>query len=134
MEELLQTVAGLGLVGVTRIVLEAVGEHELHVGDELTCCLIFTVVDFLSDGAQSDRLLDDVIVVGNLRSGHQLHEGPAVFVSHQLHSQLLAGRQLVDAMVPPRRPPAGRGRRGRGGGRGEDREDGFGGFKRRSSI
>lgn len=35
---------------------------------ELTCCLIFTVVDFLSDGAQSDGLIDDVIVVRDLQT------------------------------------------------------------------
>lgn len=34
-EELLQTEAGLGLVSVARIVLETVGEHEVHVGDEV---------------------------------------------------------------------------------------------------
>lgn len=101
MEELLQTVTGLRLVSVTRIILKTVREHQLHVRDVLTCCLIFTVVDFLSDGAESDRLLDDVIVVRNLSPGHQLHEGPAVFVSDELHRQLLAGRQLVDAVVPP---------------------------------
>lgn len=36
-EELLQALSGSGLVGVTRIILKTVGEHELHVGDELTC-------------------------------------------------------------------------------------------------
>lgn len=41
----------------------------------LTCCLIFTVVDFLSDGAQSDRLLDDVIVVRDLQKGGQRQTG-----------------------------------------------------------
>lgn len=35
----------------------------------LTSCLVFTVVDFLSDGAQSNGLLDDVVVVGDLSSG-----------------------------------------------------------------
>lgn len=35
-EELLQAVTGLRLVSVTRVVLKTVGEHELHVGDELT--------------------------------------------------------------------------------------------------
>lgn len=104
----------------------------------LTSCLVFTVVDFLSDGAESHGLLDDVIVVGDLSSGghrqvrqcpgecdvcvhvcvylcpgNQLHEGPAVFVSDQLDGQLLAGRHLVDAMVPARGASAGR-RRGRG--------------------
>lgn len=103
----------------------------------LTCCLIFTVVDFLSDGAQSNRPLDDVVVVRHLHTGrqtgerrterhrrvvsvttvylspgHQLHKGPAVFVSDQLHHQLLASRQLVDAVVPPRGAAA---RGGRGG-------------------
>ena len=70
-----------------------------------------------------------------LSPGHELHEGPAVFMSDELHGQLLAGRQLVDAVVPPRGAAAGRG--GGGGGRGsrrEDREDGFGGFRRRSHV
>lgn len=100
MEELLQPMPRLRLAGVTRVVLEAVGEHQVHVGDELTCCLIFTVVDFLSDGAESDRLFDDVIIIRDLSPGHQLLERPAVFMPDELHRQLLAGRQLVDAVVP----------------------------------
>lgn len=32
----------------------------------LTCSLVFTVVDFLSDGVQRNRLLNDVIVIWNL--------------------------------------------------------------------
>lgn len=32
----------------------------------LTCSLVFTVVDFLSDGVQRDRLLNDVVVIWNL--------------------------------------------------------------------
>lgn len=36
-EELLETLARLRLVGVPRVVEETVGEHQLHVGDELTC-------------------------------------------------------------------------------------------------
>lgn len=100
MEELLQAMSRLRLVSVTRIILKTVGEHQVHVSDELSCCLIFTVVDFLSDGTESDRLLDDVIVVRDLSPGHQLHEGPAVFMSDELHGQLLAGGKLVDAMVP----------------------------------
>lgn len=43
-----------------------------------------------------------------LSLGDELHEGPAVFVTDQLHSQPLAGRQLVDALVPPRGAAAGR--------------------------
>lgn len=76
---------------MARVVLKTVGEHQVHISDELTSCLVFTVVDFLSDGAQSNGLLDDVVVVGDLCPGNQLHEGPAVFVSDQLNGQLLAG-------------------------------------------
>ena len=35
---------------------------------ELTRCFVFTVVDLLPDGAQGDRLLDDVIVVRYLHT------------------------------------------------------------------
>lgn len=34
-EELLQAETSFGLVSVTRVVLKTVGEHQLHVGDEL---------------------------------------------------------------------------------------------------
>lgn len=109
MEEELEAEPGLCLGSVTRIVLKTVGEHELHISDEVTCRLVFIVIDPFPDGAQSDRLFDDVIVVRNLGSGHQLHEGPTVFMSDQLHRQLFTGRQLMDAVVPPRGPSAGRG-------------------------
>lgn len=66
-----------------------------------------------------------------LSPGHQLHEGPAVLMSDQLHDQLLASRQLMDAVVPPRGASAGWRRGGRWGGWREDR---LGGFRRRSSI
>lgn len=36
-EKLLQAHAGLRLVSVARIVLKAVGEHQLHVGDVVAC-------------------------------------------------------------------------------------------------
>lgn len=65
-EKLLQTDSGLRLVSLTRVILKTVGEHQLHIGDEVTCCLIFTVVDPLSDGAQSNWLGNDIIVVRNL--------------------------------------------------------------------
>ena len=48
-----------------------------------------------------------------LSPGDQLHEGPAVLVSDQLHGQLLAGRQLVHAVAPSRAAAAGGGGRGR---------------------
>lgn len=120
----------------------------------VTCCLIVTVVDLLSDGAQGDGPLNDVIVVRYLATGdtsrqaaqcvsvcdcvsqcarmsvylgpgHQLHEGPAIRVSHQLHHQLLARRHLVEAMVPARGAAAGGGRARRGGGA-SGRQDWFG--------
>ena len=46
----------------------------------LTCCLIFTVVDFLSDGAQSNWLFDDVIVVRDLQTGGTERQTAVEFV------------------------------------------------------
>lgn len=37
MEEELEAKPSLGLISVTRIVLKTVGEHELHISDEVTC-------------------------------------------------------------------------------------------------
>lgn len=90
-EEELQAESGLGLAGVSRVILKTVGEHQRHVCDELACRLIFTIVDFLSDCVQGDRFLDDVIVVGDLCFGHQFHKWPAVLVPDQFNNQLFAG-------------------------------------------
>lgn len=47
----------------------------------VTCCLVVTVVDLLSDGAEGDGPLDDVIVVRHLATckGGRL-DGGCVFV------------------------------------------------------
>lgn len=123
LEEALQPHARTGLQAVAGVVLHAVGEHALHVRYVLRCCLVLTVVDFFSDHAQCNGLADDVIVVWDLRSGDQFDEGPAVLVPDQLHSQLLAGRQLVHTMTTA---GGAAGRRGAGGG--QDRKEGFGGW------
>lgn len=41
-----------------------------------TCGLISTIVDFLSDCVQGDRFLDDVIIVGDLRTQPSVSQKP----------------------------------------------------------
>lgn len=91
MKEGLEPQTGLCFVGVTWVVLQTVGKHELHVLNILRSSLVFTVVDLFPDCAQGDGFFDYVIVIRHLSSGHQFLEGPAVLVSDQVHCEQLTG-------------------------------------------
>lgn len=99
-EEALEAKPCFGLVGVSGVILQTVGKHQLHIFYVLHRCFVYTVINLLPNGAQGNGLLDNVIVVWYLSPGDQLHEGPTILMSDQFYCQLFQGRELMDTVVP----------------------------------
>lgn len=86
-------------VAATAVVELSIGKHLLHVGEELLDRSVVPTRAFVLHGLEVHRVIDHIVVVLSLISGHRLPEGPAEAVLHQFVEDFLTFLQLQT--LPP---------------------------------
>lgn len=87
-------------MAATAVVELGVGKHLLHVAEELLDRSVVPTRAFVLHGLEVHGVIDHIIVVLGLISGHRLPEGPAEAVLHQFVEDFLTLLQLQT--LPPR--------------------------------
>lgn len=81
-------------VAATAVVELSIGKHLLHVGEELLHRSVVPTRAFVLHGLEVHGVIDHIVVVLSLVSGHRLPEGPAKAVLHQFVEDFLTFLQL----------------------------------------
>lgn len=87
-------------MAATAVVELSIGKHLLHVGEELLDRSVVPTRAFVLHGLEVHGVIDHIVVVLSLVSGHRLPEGPAEAVLHQFVEDFLTFLQLQT--LPPR--------------------------------